>query len=109
MVLGYICNEHGYQSECDVSEAGERLCYECGNAVTGLTGTTRGRNAPPSDRPRHQQGSIRWDVSLGYSAGRSVTVEAFGYEEAVEAAIERIDDDPQEIRRVRPARREYRR
>lgn len=108
MVLGYICNEHGYQAECDVSEAGERLCYECGDSVTGLTGTTRGRRAPPTDKPTHQQGSIRWDVSVGYGSG-SMTVEAFDYVDAAEAAIEKVDDDPQAIKEIMPSRREYRR
>lgn len=103
MVLGYQCPEHGLQDECDVSEAGERICYECGTAMTGIAGETRGRRAPPSDKPMYQQGSIMWQVTSGYDEA-DITVEAFGWADAVEAALERVDH----VRNVTPAKREYR-
>lgn len=106
MTLGYICQTHGYQRECDVDESGERVCYECGVAMTGLTGHTRGRRAPPSDEPSQQMGTIRWAVSTGYGDSDYVMVDAFDFTDAVERAIERTDDTP---RNVEPARREYRR
>lgn len=104
MVLGYICQEHGYQSECDVTKSGERICYDCGNAVTGLTGHTRGRKAPPSDKPSMQQGHIQW-IAESYSS--SVRVQVFDHIDAVEKAIKKFDD-PQEVNKVYPTKREYR-
>lgn len=104
-MLGYICVEHGYQRECDVNESGQRICRECEQAVTGLTGSTRGRKAPPSERPMHQTGKIRW-LATGYDL--NLAVDAFDHIAAVEAATERVDD-PQEIKEIKPQNERYRR
>lgn len=43
MVVGYDCQNCGYQRDCDTdSKSGERLCPDCGAAVTGITGDLRG-------------------------------------------------------------------
>lgn len=104
-MLGYICQTHGYQRECDVSEAGERLCYECGVAVTGLTGRTRNTSAsPPTDKPNQAAGDILWVAS---TYDRDFSVSAFGVEEAAKAALSRLED-PQELNEIKPKKREYR-
>jgi hypothetical protein len=105
MVLGYICQEHGYQNECDIAESGQRICYECGNAVTGLTGHIRGRNAPPSDKPMYQSGNIRWTIQTHKKRHQ---VMAFDHEQAVEQIVEKLNN-PQEINQVYPTIRKYRR
>lgn len=108
MVLGYICNEHGYQRECDVSKEGERICYECGDWMRGLMGHTRGRQAPPEDEPMTQEGDILWAVDVGRHG--TVTVTAFGLETALQKAFadDRIDE-PTDVREIYPATRRYRR
>jgi len=103
MVLGYICQEHGYQDKCD-NDAGQRICQECGNDVTGLTGQTRGRKAPPEDEPMSQSGDIQWTVV----AGTVHRVYAFDFIGAVGKVVDKLDD-PQRIREVFPTNRHYRR
>lgn len=44
MVVGYDCTNCGYRHECDVNESGERICPNCGDAVTGITGQARGNS-----------------------------------------------------------------
>lgn len=100
MVVGYQCPEHGFHTECDVDESGERICPEgAPTAVTGITGTAR-RHTPGTTIG----GDIEWNVVLGYS-GRHITVAAFDVEGAFETAMNRLDDphiteiiptDPQE-------------
>lgn len=91
MVLGYQCPEHGYERECGVDESGERTCPECGTAVTGISGRTRDTfRSPPTDSD-HASGDIKWRVSTGYGSD-GFYVNAFGFEDAVEQAIDRADD-----------------
>lgn len=106
MVIGYMCEDHGLQDECDVSDAGARICQECEKEMTGLTGITRGRRAPPSDEPGKQSGNIRWTVVTGHS-GDGFTVDAFDFRDAAEKGIEKVDN-PQGIKEVRPRKLDYR-
>lgn len=103
--MGYICNEHGFKRECDVTTSGQRICYECGEAVTGVTGSNRGRRAPPSDKPSFQQGDIEWTVQT-YQKRHKVM--AFDHEQAIEKVADKLDT-PQEINKVYPSNRNYRR
>jgi len=106
-MLGYICAEHGYQSECDVSTDGERICYECGEWMRGVTGQTRDTTrSPPEGEPQKMSGFIDWTVSYGVSE-QTTRVEAAGYIEAIEVAVNELDD-PQEIHEVYPTVRRYR-
>lgn len=108
MVLGYICNEHGYQRECDLRDGGQRICPECGADVTGLVGRSRSTaRSPPEDDPRTANGTIEWYVHTNHSTRAAFTVEAFDHEAAVEAAIGRVET-PQQISEVKPANRRYR-
>lgn len=105
-MLGYMCAEHGYRDECDVSEAGERLCPDCGVAVTGLVGRTRSTSAsPPTDVPNAAEGNIVWLVDV--RGGDRFTVEAFDYLDAADAAEGRVDD-PKQVEEIKPKKREYR-
>lgn len=36
-MIAYLCEEHGFQWECNVDESGQRICEDCGMAVTGIT------------------------------------------------------------------------
>lgn len=36
-VVAYLCNEHGRLAECDVTDAGERVCPDCQRPVRGLS------------------------------------------------------------------------
>lgn len=42
MVVGYSCTNCGYKYDCDVDSSGERICPDCGDAVTGITGDITG-------------------------------------------------------------------
>lgn len=104
MVLAYLCPEHGYHKECDVSESGERICIEgADTAVTGITGSTR--KSPPGETI---MGNIKWLVTGRYGSKGRVIVEAFDFDEAIERAIEQVDDDFH-ISEVKPYYREDRR
>lgn len=49
-MMGYNCTENcGYKHECDVDESGERICPECGVAVTGITGHISNPNSTAYD------------------------------------------------------------
>jgi len=106
MVMGYMCETHGFVHECDVNESGQRICKECEMAVTGVTGRTRGRQAPPADDPMAQHGDIYWWVR-GYD-GVDFTIAAFDYVDALERAVNRVKN-PQSINEVMPDNLNYRR
>jgi len=106
MVMGYMCETHGFVHECDVNESGQRICKECEMAVTGVTGRTRGRQAPPADDPMAQHGDIYWWVR-GYD-GVDFTIAAFDYVDALERAVNRVKN-PQSINEVMPDNLKYRR
>lgn len=106
MVLGYMCETHGYQRECDVGDDGERICQECGMAVTGVTGRTRSSStSPPTDKPGHTAGDISWSVMADH--GRRIVVDAFDHEQAAERAADEVDN-PQSIKEIVPEIRAYR-
>lgn len=105
MVLGYLCEDDGYVRECDVDEGGQRICPECGKAVTGLVGQARSvSGSPPTDKSNQMGGDIRWSVR---TRDRDFAVHAFDVEGAVEAAIQHVDN-PQEIKEVKPSNHQYR-
>jgi len=105
MVLGYICQDCGFDDNCDVSTSGQRICTDCEKAVTGVTGNIRGRKAPPSDKPSYQQGSIEWTVQTYKKRHK---VEAFEHRDAIEEVSQKLED-AQEINEVYPSNRKYRR
>jgi len=100
----YICQTHGIQDECDVSKSGERICYKCGNAVTGVSITARGSGSPPVDDPQMMHGEIMWIVN---SYSETKYVNACGYYEALGKGIE-LFDDPQSVTEVKPENWQYR-
>lgn len=94
-----MCATHGFVRDCGVSESGERVCQQCGNAVTGVTGSARStRRSPPVDEP-HATGAIKWWVRVRGRA--NVYVNAFDLQAAAVSAIDKVDD-PQDIKEVKP-------
>jgi len=105
MVLGYMCETHGFVHECDVNEDGQRICKECEMAVTGITGRTRGSQAPPANDPMAQYGDIQWWIR-GYQVDFHVS--AFDYTDALEKAVNQVKN-AQNINEIMPDIVKYRR
>lgn len=109
MVLAYLCPEHGYHTECDVSgehndskcTVGQRVCPEDVDVpVTGITGRTRRMIDGSMD------GSIEWRIKCGYSRDY-VYVLAHDHHDAIETALDEYGPDTR-ITDVEPADRRYR-
>lgn len=104
MVMGYICQTHGFMWEKEKIKNGLRTCPKCGEAVTSVNGKTVDTyRAPPEDEDYHG-GNIRWDVATDQGP---LTVEAYSIKEAVNRAIQQVED-PQSIRRLEPENENYR-
>lgn len=48
-VVAYDCSNCGVVPECDVDESGQRICPDCGDAVTGVT-----------KREAEERGDVPW-------------------------------------------------
>lgn len=108
MVVGYMCVTHGFVRECGVSESGERVCQQCGDAVTGVSGSHRDtRRSPPEDSST-ASGTIDWTVDVrGLDTGRTLVVNEFDLQAAAMHAVSMVDN-PQTIKEIRPTHRPYR-
>lgn len=65
MVVGYSCTNCGYKYECDVAESGERICPDCGYAVTGITGDVSGNGDrfEVKYRERYDDGEVQRNLT----------------------------------------------
>lgn len=104
MVLGYMCQEHDFVNECDLSDSGDRICQTCGKSVTGVTGRTRDTRRSPPEEESHAVGTIRW-TARNYK-GSIAICEAFDFQEAAETLVDMVDN-PQDISEIRPMNRKY--
>lgn len=100
-----MCVTHGFVRDCGVSTSGERICQQCGDAVTGVTGRARSTHRSPPVDSHHASGDIDWSVRI---RGRpTVHVRAFDLQAAAVTAVD-MADDPQRIKELKPTNHKFR-
>lgn len=83
MVVGYDCPACGFKDDCDVTQAGQRICPDCQSNVRGITSTDAGH---PTDGPE------TFRVTIGYG-GETIRVNAHTYKGAYTAAQSHVESD----------------